>query len=272
MKINLKKITDKTIQELLQNEIILPSSYFESFNQNAKDLNVDVTDKNFEKEISQVLVDEFKNINEYTKRTISNIDLLSKATMEARDAIKTKDETKLHSINNSLDSMKKEIDSLKNLIYIDSLTHSFNRKWIYTQSIKEDGKFGYEGILLFIDINDFSYIIDNYGNLIADNVIIYISKFLNAKFKKEKFNFKISRYSNDQFILFIQEKELSTVISFINSYRLELSNSLLKSKSGITFKTNFNFGAVKFHENDEFQQTLEVAFNLSQEDKEKINS
>ena len=122
MKTKLKKITDKTVQDLLQNEIILPSSYFESFDKNAKDIKVDITDSDFEKEVSEVLVEELKVINEYMKKTIKNIDNLSKATEEAQVAIQNKDESKLNSINSSLNDIKEELESLKGLVYLDSLT------------------------------------------------------------------------------------------------------------------------------------------------------
>lgn len=272
MKRNLKKITDKTVQDLLQNEIILPSSYFESFDRNAKDLSIDITDDQFENEVSDVIVKELKNINAYMKKTIANIDTLSQATKEAQDAIKNKDEGTLKNINSSLNDMKSEMDALKDLIYLDELTKVYNRKWIYNQAIAEDGSFGHEGMLLFIDINDFNYIIDKYGNLIADNVIIYISKFLSHKFKKENMDFNLSRYSNDQFILFINDDNLASIISFINNVRIELSNSTLKSKSGLTFKTNFNFGLVRYSANDSFQNILETAAQLSDKDKENMNS
>lgn len=271
MKRNLKKITDKTVQDLLQNEIILPSSYFESFDKNAKDLSIDITDTTFENEVSDVIVEELKNINIYMQKTIKNIDSLSQATKDAQEAIKNKDEGTLTTINSSLNIMKNEIDELKNLIYLDELTKVYNRKWIYNHMINEEGTFQDEGILLFIDINDFNYIIDKYGNLIADNVIIYVSKFLSHKFKKETIDFKISRYSNDQFILFINSDNLINIISFINNIRIELSNSTLKSKSGLTFKTNFNFGLLKYNTTDIFQSTLETAAELSNQDREKMN-
>ena len=54
-----------------------------------------------------------------------------------------------------------------------------SKKWIYNHAIKEDGTFKYAGLLLFIDLTDCNYLADKYGNLIADNVIIYISKYLN---------------------------------------------------------------------------------------------
>jgi len=272
MKKKLKKITDKTVQDLLQNEIILPSSYFESFDKNAKEIEVDLTDASFEKEVSSVLVDELKSINEYMKKTIKNMDELSKATKDAQDAIHNKDTAKLNTINSSLSVMKEELDSLRKMIYLDELTKVYNRKWVYNHALKEDGTFGYNGILLFIDINDFNYIVDKYGNLIADNVVIYVTKFLSQKLKKENLDFEIARYSNDQFVLFIKNENLSNIISYVSNIRLDFSNSTLKSKSGLTFKTNFTFGAVKFIANDSFQKILEITADLEDMDKKKIES
>ena len=122
MRIKLKKITDKTVQDLLQNEIILPSSYFESFDKNAKDIKVDITDNDFEKEVSDVLVEELKLINDYMGKTIKNIDNLSIATQEAQVAIAQKDVSKLNTINSSLNDIKDEMEALKGLVYLDSLT------------------------------------------------------------------------------------------------------------------------------------------------------
>jgi|GEM_PF-400842 len=270
MKTKLKKITDKTVQDLLQNEIILPSSYFESFDKNAKDINLDISDSDFEKEVSDVLVDELKIINQYMKKTIENIDNLSKATKDAQDAIQNKDDKKLDTINNSLGDIKNELESLKGLVYLDSLTKVYNRKWVYNQAILDDGTIGYKGILLLVDIADFNYIVDKYGNLIADNVVIYISKFLSQKLKKENLSFEIARYSNDQFILFIKNENIAELNSLVNNVRLEFSNSTLKSKSGLTFKTNFSFGATTFKENDDFQKLLEEAATMEDIDRDQL--
>ena len=46
MKQELKKITDLTINDLLNNDIILPSTYFDKFNYHAKELEIDLDDEN----------------------------------------------------------------------------------------------------------------------------------------------------------------------------------------------------------------------------------
>jgi diguanylate cyclase (GGDEF)-like protein len=270
VKRNLKKITDKTVQELLENEIILPSSYFELFDKNAKSLSIDIKDSQFEREISHVIADELKNINAYMKKAIKQIDILSDVTQEAQEAIKDKDDSKLKTLTSSLVEMGNEIKALKDVIYIDALTKTFNRKWIYNHAIMENGTFEHAGFLLFVEVNDCAYLADKYGNVIADNVIIYIAKFLSEKFKKENIKCDIARYSNEQFLIFIKEDNFENITSFIKNARLELSNLTLKSKSGLTFKTNFNFGMVKYISSEYFQQAVEKAAALSSKDKVKI--
>ena len=82
----------------------------------------------------------------------------------------------------------------------------------------------------------------------------------------------MARYSNNQFVLFIKEEILENITSFLFSIRIQLSNTILKSKSGLMFKTNFNFGLVKYAINEDFQSTLEKTATLSIKEKETENS
>ena len=51
----LEQITNLTINNLLNNKIILPSSYFEKFNYYAKEIEINLDDINFTKEITLIL-------------------------------------------------------------------------------------------------------------------------------------------------------------------------------------------------------------------------
>lgn len=263
MKNSLKKITDITIQDLLQNEIILPSSYFQSFDKNAKNLSINLDDTQFESEVSEVVANELKAINSYMRKTVKNINTLTEATKDAQKAITEKDETKLKAVSSTLTNMKTEINALRELIYLDPLTSIFNRKWIYNQGIKENGTFKDEGVLLFIDLTDYDYLTNKYGELLMDNVILYISKYLKAKFRDEKIDFKIARYSNSHFVLFIKDELITDIIALVKNLQLKLSTTTLKSKSGLMFKTSFHFGLVQYSPIDDFQNTIEKAAALS---------
>ena len=56
MKKKLEQITNLTLNDLLNNKIILPSSYFEKFTYHAKEIEVNIEDENFSKEIKQFLI------------------------------------------------------------------------------------------------------------------------------------------------------------------------------------------------------------------------
>lgn len=271
MKNNLKKITDKTLQDLLQNEIILPSTYFETFDQNAKELNVNIQEESFEKEVGDVLTEEFKRINNYMNQATTNLNTLSEATQDAQKAIKNKDESKLKTINSTLVTMKNEIDALRDLIYLDTLTKTFNRKWIYNHMICEDGTFNHEGLLLFIDINDCNYLASKYGSLLADHVVLYISKYLSSKLRAEHVVFDIARYSVYQFAIFVQEAVADEIVALLTNIRIELENTTLKSKSGLRFKTTFNFGTVEYTLDSDFQNVVETAASLATQERETLN-
>lgn len=67
MKEKLKEITDLTINELLEEEVILPSEYFECFDKHAKLSEIELKDDSFEKEVDELLLNEISSINNYVK-------------------------------------------------------------------------------------------------------------------------------------------------------------------------------------------------------------
>jgi diguanylate cyclase (GGDEF)-like protein len=258
MKDKLIKITDTTIQELLYNEIILPSNYFQTFDKNAKELNIDLNDKEFEKEINEVIVDEFK---------ISNIDKLSNAAKDAKDAISNRDEATLSKVSELVIIMQKEMKELQQQVYNDSLTKLYNRKWINYSFLNSDGTFKDDGTLILIDIKDFKKINTKHGDIIGDSALVFLTNFLDKKLKEENFDHNFVRYGGDQFILFVKDPEIKEAKTIINNARIELANYMLKSKSGHTLKIVFCYGMVEYCKRDNFLKKLEFADDKLKEDK-----
>ena len=272
MKDKLIKITDSTVSQLLNSEIILPSNYFQTFDKNAKELNIDLEDAGFEKEINEIIVDEFKKIDRYMKKTVSNIDTLSTAAHDAKEAIKNKDEAGIEKINEVVEGMQKEMMELQKQVYCDALTKLYNRKWINYNFLNEEGGFKKEGFLILIDIKDFKELNSKYGEIIGDNALIFTANFLKQKLEDEGFDFSLARYAGDQFILFVENSTKEKLVSFIRSIRIELSNYILKSKSGLTLKIVFCFGIADYDQRDDFLKRLEIANDLLKEDKFKIDN
>ena len=152
---NIKTITDKTVNKLLGQEIILPSTYFQTFNQYANELNISLKDKSFTKEINKTIQDDIRKVNKFMDETLKGMEKLSQATSDAKKAIIDKDEEELSVILSQVDEMKNEITLLIGQLYQDSLTKLNNKKWIYDRYLNGSENMQNNGLLVNININDF---------------------------------------------------------------------------------------------------------------------
>jgi len=267
---NIKTITDKTVNKLLGQEIILPSTYFQTFNQYASELNISLKDKTFTKEINQTIQDDIRKVNKFMDETLKGMEKLSQATSDAKKAIINKDEEELSVILAQVDDMKNEITSLIGQLYQDSLTKLNNKKWIYDRYLNGSQNMQNNGILVYLNINDFKYINDTYGELVGDSALVYISRFLTKKLEEEQIDFELVRYAGDQFLILIKNDILEDIRSFISNIRSQLLNSSLKSKAGHIFKIIFSYGIIPYKTNEKFHSILSQSSVRAQEDRYKL--
>lgn len=261
MKNKLIQITDMTISKLLQEDVIMPSAYFKAFDKNAKDFEVEINDETFENEIDKVLVNEFNSISSYMNKAISNIDSLEKVTNQAELAMQNNDKNSLHKAQVEIKTLKKDMLNVQELIFQDSLTKAYNRKWIYKVLLNKEGEFKDKGMLVLLEITDFDEITSKYGNLISDNILIFVSKFLNTNLKQEDVKYSLVRYLSNKFMIFIKSNDINDLKYIISNIQVELLNTTLKSKNGIVFKTGFDFKIKEYIKYDKFQDKLEILLN-----------
>jgi len=256
MKTKLKEITDSTINELLKNEIILPSIYFQCFDKHAKTSEVDVHEESFEKELSDLIIDEFNVINNYVNEAITTIDLASGLTLDAQKAIKENNTLLLKNLYNQIGELKEELESITDNIYKDYLTKVNNKKWLYHKYLTKDAKFKDDAIIALIDVSDYEYISSTYNKLISNNLLIYISNYLKEKLKDEGLEFELTRYLSNKFIITFNEDDISSIVSLIENISSILFGTTLKSNSGIIIKPTFEFSMVKVKKDENFHEIL----------------
>lgn len=263
----LKKITNQTINEVLPNEVILPSTYFEKFNKNARILEIDIEDKKFEDKINSLIVQEFNTIEEYMNVIEKNISNLGEITKESKDAIKRKDYSTLNESYKKIELLEKEIQDLTSKIYKDSLTDTYNKKWFYNHYLDEKGQFKNDAVAVLLTIKDFDYIKEEYGKLIADNLVMFIIKFLKEHFVDskeylgepfEKYN--LLRYFDNQFIIFVEEKSKQKVNTLLLNIKQLLTNTTLKSNSGLLIKANFDYSITTVKQKEAAKGIFEELF------------
>lgn len=256
MKKKLKEITDSTVNELLGNDIIMPSNYFQCFDKHAKSAEVNLDSDTFEKELSDLIIDEFNVINNYVNDAVKTIDIATGLTIDAQKAIKENNTLLLKNLYNQIGELRGELETITNNIYKDYLTKVNNKKWLYHKYLTKDAKFKDSAILVFVNIADYEYISNTYNKLISNNLLIFISKYLDEKLKEEGLDFEITRYLSNKFILTFNEYEINAVASILNTISSVLFEKTLKSNSGIIIKPTFDYSIAKVKKDENFHEVL----------------
>ena len=258
--------TYSTRKSLNNQEIVLPSDYSKVFESNAKKYGIDFEN---EEVILENLNYEETKINKIVDETSHNLNILSSNAKEAQTAIINKDIKRLNYIENDMVKMQNKIEYLQNELYSDPLTKAKNRRW-FTNNYLVENRCPSNGCLAFIDLNDFKKVNDNYGHVTGDQVLKYLADFLK---KSLPFDWAhVVRYAGDEFIvIFDQEfKDISTLVTKMDTIQKDLSHRTLKSKNIDKLKFGFSYGLSLFNQNDDFDHIIEVADERMYINKKKI--
>ncbi len=263
----LKEITDSTLNELLNQHIIMPSQYYKTFDKHSKDRDMYIYDEEFEHSLTDIIDKEFERINQYMSQTVESVDDLNNITNSAQEAIINKDAQQLMKVNQQVKKLKNTIESLQNEIFKDDLTKLYNRKYLIHKMVNEESKFKNDGFVVLIDINNFRKINQKYGELIADNVLIYSINYILKKLAKEDIETKCIRYAGDKFLFFFKKEKQQQLTELFDNIRLGLLNSTVKSKSGHIITISFSYGSTLYGTSDNLQNVLLILDDLVKEDK-----
>lgn len=257
MKTKLKEITDSTITELLANDIILPSNYFQCFDKHAKTIDLDIDNESFEKELSELILDEFNEINAYVNDAVKTIDTAAGITLEAQQAIKDNNTLVLKNLYSQIKTLQSQLQEITDNVYKDYLTKVHNKKWIYHKFLTRDANFKEDNIIILVDVVDYEYISDTYNKLISNNLLVFISKYLKNKFAEENLDFNISRYLTNKFIISVNSEEIDQIETIMSTVSNVLYNTTLKSNSGVMIKPTFDHSVTKVKKDQAFHESLD---------------
>ncbi|GGD40180.1 hypothetical protein GCM10012288_12770 [Malaciobacter pacificus] len=260
MKKELKKITDLTINELLNQEVILPSIYFEKFNENASKIEINIEDESFQNEINKIIIDEYNTIEEYINNIASNVTLIKDSAKEAKTALLEKNVDELSNIYKKMSNLEKEILTLNNKLFLDETTNINNRKWLYNQFLNEKGFLKEKGTSILVGIDDLEYIKKQYGELIANNLLLFTVKFIKKNLNDEKIIYNIARFFENKIIIFCKEENFDDINSIVLNLKQTLANATLKNNSGLMIKTSYSFAIEPYFENQDSKELFERLF------------
>jgi len=156
--------------------------------------------------------------------------VLQQVMQDTRDMIRSNKEmqARMQETNSEISKIKSELEAVKAGAEKDALTGLKNRgtfdKTIGDIVRSSDNA---SATLIMLDIDHFKRINDNFGHLVGDRVIRYLSALLTQVVGNEH---HIARYGGEEFAIVIKNKPIELSQKFAEKIRVAMSNSKLQRK------------------------------------------
>lgn len=257
--IKLSEITHNTKKRIYTKEIVMPSDYLVTFQNEAKELSrVYSTDFDLEDLIKEELCIDLRK----SSKLIEEMEcILRNASYELDKTLKAfdmGDESCLISAREEIKKLSQKVHILSQEIYKDELTELFNRKWFFKEFLIEEKYPKKDGVICFIDLNGLKQINDSFGHKLGDKTIAFLGNFLKNKIQDAN----IVRFAGDEFLLLFNDKEIEDVkiiIEDINKLLITTQLRTIKNSKEHLFNISFSFGLSKYESGVSILSAIENA-------------
>ncbi|MBQ0725071.1 MAG: GGDEF domain-containing protein [Cycloclasticus sp.] len=177
-------------------------------------------------------------------------------------------QARMQETNEEIAKMKLELEAVKAIAEKDSLTGLKNRGTFdkaIEQLLNDDASSN--ATLIMLDIDHFKRINDNFGHLVGDRVIRYVSALLKQVIGKEHL---VARYGGEEFAVIIKNKSVKEILPLAEKIRGSMANSKLQRKgSGETIgQVTLSVGLTSLKSDDDIEAFIERADRALYEAKE----
>jgi diguanylate cyclase (GGDEF)-like protein len=235
-------ITESTKQAIGFMKVVFPVDYGKLYRKFADELNIELAPHEL---LSHEMLDE---------KVVRHVISLSQYTQAAIEAMQEHNESKLKSILEETQKLRQEVEELQKIVYHDTLTQCYNRKWFEDHCLDDIHEFfSQNGTLVIVDLNRFKRINDEYGHSVGDRVLVHISK------KTKELTNSVVRYGGDEFLLLFDG---TIAQESIEQMMTKLFNEFEKATfkiGAIEFKISFAYGICPYTNKSKFIDVLDIA-------------
>jgi GGDEF domain-containing protein len=214
----LANITDRTMVRLVNEEVVLPSRYLETF---AEEEKASATETGTDAAESYRAVE----------RSLSG-----------------QDEEKA--------SVRSELGLLRHQLFSDDITEAKNRLWVYKQKLNARQGFSDFGYLASVRVADYAAIVDEYDANVGSKLLKMVSDYMIGYLKENHIAFEIARFSKELFLLFMHGMDETEVDELMANMQKGMGHYSFKHRNRI-FKLSIEAVAVQYIENEPFASVLE---------------
>ncbi|MCH9813067.1 MAG: GGDEF domain-containing protein [Epsilonproteobacteria bacterium] len=254
---DLQTVTNDTLKEVRNYEIVTPDFFADTFYNKAMTVDPSIDIEGVNKDSVENVLDKVLRIQKETKDHTSELkDNISLASA----AIENKDDAGLGQVKNKIDDLYNRILHLEEQVYVDELTKVQNRKWLF-EEVLENNHFKKDGALTFVDVDKFKVINDSYGHVAGDKVLVMIAT-LTTKLEDSK----TVRYGGDEFIVISESADKKYQQKFFDNINSNLAKKDL-TYQGHKFKVGISFGSINYKAGDNFHAIIEEVDKMMYEHK-----
>jgi len=158
--------------------------------------------------------------------------------------------------------LHEENTELKKLLEIDSLTGIYNRRYLQfyiNHRFLEKKEFAIPFAILFIDIDNFKQINDNFGHVSGDGVLKTISKTIDSNIRSGDV---FGRWGGEEFIIVFRKVSIEDLHSIAEKLRIAVKNSVYKVNDEVEIGASISIGGCLSEENDSLETLVKRADEL----------
>jgi diguanylate cyclase (GGDEF)-like protein/PAS domain S-box-containing protein len=174
----------------------------------------------------------------------------------------------IFSDNSSKIAAFQKMEKLEQLAFIDELTGVGNRRYAEIKvhaKLEEMRRYAWVGEfgLLFIDIDHFKLLNDNYGHAVGDEMLKMVAKTILKNIREDDF---IGRWGGEEFVTVVSGVDRKSLMAIAEKLRV-LVASLGILISGVSVKTSISIGATVAKREDDMDSLIRRADRIMYDSK-----
>jgi len=235
-------ITELTKHAIGTMKVVLPVDYGKFYRKFSAEMDIELSPEDL---LSHEMLDE---------KVVRHILTLTQCTQDALEAMQTNNKTQLQKIIKETEQLRLEVEELQKLVYTDTLTSCYNRKWFEDHFLNSQNEsFSQSGTLVMVDMNRFKRINDDYGHCVGDKVLVFITR------KLKEITPQVIRYGGDEFLLNFDvsfskediEDKMARLFSEVEQIKFKIGEA--------EFKISFAYGISTYKIDNTFIDVLDHA-------------